>query len=90
MGRGKGELKNFDYDIDEYVREQDCGWEQESRQVYDPHDEWVEDRWRIQIDGCATYEHDGEQRQHCDTRWLNVTEQEYGHFRVGMHYPNPA
>lgn len=57
-------------------------WEDEHR--------WENDSWRIQIDGCVEYEDDGELKQHCDTRWIDVSERDYDRFTIGTHYPNPA
>lgn len=82
-----GYSNRYNYTSGEY--EYSYGCEPATRQVYESHHEWVEDTWKIQIDGCVDYEREGENRRHCDTRWITVDEDAYDDYRIGIHYPHP-
>lgn len=77
----------YDYNTGQTRYVEDCGPEQVSHTVWDDHDEWVEDRWRLKLEDCQS---DKDGKEKCRSGWKWVTENEYEDYRLGQHYPDAA
>jgi hypothetical protein len=49
---------------------------------WEDQDHWEEQSWELRLENC--YSQDG-----CRDGWVRVTEEAYGRYDVGQHYPNP-
>lgn len=62
------------------------GCEPATRQVWEPHHEHVQDRWRLRLRDCTT---DDKGERKCREGWLSVDETTYHDYKTGSHFPNP-
>lgn len=71
--------------------DEDCGmeydffneeWDYECDSRWDPHDHWVGDRWKLQLENCEA--------EKCRKAWVYVDETTFHRFNVGNNYPVPG
>lgn len=79
-------VSSYNYASKSYKTSQQCGPEMVSRQRWEDHHTYVEDRWKIKLEDCKVNDK-GERK--CRTGWLTVDQQTYHEYRIGSHYPDP-
>lgn len=76
----------YDYNTGRTEYRPSCGYKPVSYTVWDDHDEWVEDSWRLYLEDCKVNDK-GENK--CKKGWRSVSDEStYDKYGVGDHYPD--
>lgn len=76
----------YNYQTGQYETRQVCGTDMVAHQRWEDHHNYVDDRWRLQLEDCTI--EDGKEK--CRKGWVNVDETTYHDYKVGAHYPDPG
>lgn len=75
----------YDYGSGKYVYGTSCGFKSVPHSVWDDHDSWIEDRWRLYLEDCTRND---EGKEKCRKGWRTVDSQSYDRYGLGDHFPD--